>query len=104
MSKKTGVLPRVPPLLDQYDIDLIHATLQGNQKSFEILMHKYQPPIFLMVHRHLRQREEAEDITQQVFFKAYQHLENFRGGSKILHLALHNRPQPHTQSRPAAKT
>lgn len=36
-----------------------------------------------MVHRQLRQREEAEDVCQQVFLKAYQHLKNFRGESKF---------------------
>lgn len=36
-----------------------------------------------MVHRHLRHREEAEDVVQQVFIKAYQHLGKFRGESKF---------------------
>jgi RNA polymerase sigma-70 factor (ECF subfamily) len=36
-----------------------------------------------MVHRHLRQREEAEDVAQQVFLQAYLHLGKFRGESKF---------------------
>lgn len=68
---------------DQLDSSLIHATLHGNQTSYAELIRRHQPPIFLMVHRMLRQREEAEDVVQQVFLKAYQHLANFRGDSKF---------------------
>ena len=81
---KNGVSsPRSPPATDDLDRTLIQATLEGNQQSFAQLIQKHQPSIFLMVHRHLRQREEAEDVVQQVFLKAFQHLGNFRGESKF---------------------
>ena len=76
---KNGVSsPRSPPATDDLDKSLIQATLEGNQQSFAQLIQKHQPSIFVMVHRHLRQREEAEDVVQQVFLKAFQHLGNFR--------------------------
>lgn len=83
MTEKTVFPPRPPPFADDLDGDLIQATLQGNQTAFSQLIQKHQPAIFLMVHRQLRQREEAEDVVQQVFLKAYQHLEKFRGESKF---------------------
>jgi RNA polymerase sigma-70 factor (ECF subfamily) len=72
-----------PPSTDEIDQTLILATLQGNQQSFADLISKHQPAIFSMVLRHLRHREEAEDVVQQVFLKAYQHLESFRGDCKF---------------------
>lgn len=83
---KTSVCPpRSPPATqtDDLDVKLIQSTLHGNQKSFGELIQRHQPAIFRMVHRHLRQREEAEDVVQQIFLKAYQHLGNFRGESKF---------------------
>ena len=84
MTNKTSLCsPRSPPDTDDLDRHLIQATLQGNQASFGELIQKHQPSVFLMVHRHLRHREEAEDVVQQVFVKAYQHLGKFRGESKF---------------------
>ncbi len=83
VTKTIACSPRSPPPLDDLDASLIEATLQDNPRSFGELMKRHQPAIFLMVHRHLRQREEAEDVVSHVFLKAYQHLENFRGESKF---------------------
>jgi RNA polymerase sigma-70 factor (ECF subfamily) len=65
------------------DEDLIRAALKGDQKSYADLVHRHQPPILRMAQRHLRQREEAEDVVQQVFVQAYRHLSSFRGESKF---------------------
>ena len=71
------------PTPETTDESLIQSILQGDKKSFEILLNKHQTPIFNMVHRHLRHRQEAEDVVQQVFLQAYQHLGKFRGESKF---------------------
>jgi RNA polymerase sigma-70 factor (ECF subfamily) len=70
--------PRPPPITDDIDDELIKSTLTGNQQSFNELIKRHQPALLLMVQRHLRQREEAEDVVQHVFLKAYQHLATFR--------------------------
>jgi len=75
--------PISPPLPETSDENLIQAVLKGDQKSFELLMQKHQTPIFNMVSRHVRHRQEAEDVVQQVFLQAYQHLDKFRGESKF---------------------
>jgi RNA polymerase sigma-70 factor, ECF subfamily len=71
------------PALPETDETLLKSILKGDKKSYDLLMQKHQPAIFNLVHRQLRQREEAEDVVQQVFFQAYQHLEKFRGESKF---------------------
>lgn len=65
------------------DESLIESILRGDKKSFELLMRKHQTAIFNMVYRHVRQRQEAEDVVQQVFLQAFQNLEKFRGESKF---------------------
>ena len=66
MTKDIQSSPRSPPIQDDLDAELIQATLQGNPHSFGELIKKHQPHLFLMVQKHLRQREEAEDVVQQV--------------------------------------
>ena len=73
---------RAPPV-ESSDAELIHSSLQGNQKSFGQLIQRHEPAILRMVYRQLRQREEAEDVVQQVFLQAYRYLGNFRGDSKF---------------------
>jgi RNA polymerase sigma-70 factor, ECF subfamily len=82
-GKSVSFLCSPPNIIPDLDAGLIQATLNGNQESFSELMRKHHPTVFLMVHRHLRQREEAEDVVQQIFLKAFQHLVDFRGESKF---------------------
>ena len=83
MSKNIDSSPRSPPPNADLDANLIQATLDGDPKSFGELIQKHQPPLLRMVQRHVRQREEAEDVVQQIFIQAYLHLNKFRGESKF---------------------
>ncbi len=83
IARSPRSLPSNPLITEDLDEYLIRSTLQGNQKSFGELIQRHQGSIFRMVHRHLRQREEAEDVVQQIFLQAYQHLGKFRGESKF---------------------
>jgi RNA polymerase sigma factor (sigma-70 family) len=63
--------------LSESDALLIDATLKGDQEAFQKFVEKYQKPIFSYLYRFLYQNKEtAEDITQTVFLKVYQNLNN----------------------------
>lgn len=59
------------------DAVLVRRCLQGDQRAFEQLLNLYQKPVFNVVLRMVRDLEEAEDITQAVFVKAYENLPSF---------------------------
>ncbi len=59
------------------DEQLAYETLQGNQEAFEELVHKYQQLVFTIAYRMIGQREEAEDVAQEVFFTVYQKMYQF---------------------------
>jgi RNA polymerase sigma-70 factor, ECF subfamily len=63
------------------DMALVAAAQNGNRKAFEILVERHQQRIFFVVRRMARTREDAEDIVQQSFQKAFTHLRNFEGRS-----------------------
>jgi RNA polymerase sigma-70 factor (ECF subfamily) len=59
------------------DIELVKGCLGGDEHAFEILVLRYQGPIFNAVLRMVRDREDASDLTQNAFLKAYQQLSRF---------------------------
>jgi RNA polymerase sigma-70 factor, ECF subfamily len=59
------------------DFDLIDSILDGNLKDFELLINKYQPSIFRLSIGLLHNREDAEELTQDVFIKLYLSLSTF---------------------------
>ncbi len=71
--------------LEQSDSTLIAAVLGGDASAFEPLVKKYQPRVFATARRYARQESEVEDVVQEVFLKAYQKLESFRGEAPFEH-------------------
>lgn len=65
------------------DEELITATLAGDGAAFAILLKRHRPLLLEMACRILGQREEAEDVLQEVFMSVYAHLHRFRGESKL---------------------
>ena len=59
------------------DKTLIHAALKGNQTAFKRLMKKYHDQISNLIYRIIHRREQVEDLTQEVFIKAFASLKNF---------------------------
>jgi RNA polymerase sigma-70 factor, ECF subfamily len=62
---------------------LVLAAKRGDGQAFEILIERYQQRILAVVRRFTRIREDAEDIAQQSFQKAFVHLHRFEGKSRF---------------------
>jgi RNA polymerase sigma-70 factor (ECF subfamily) len=59
------------------DTELIQNVLNGNQRDFERLVEKYQSAVFRMAIGLLHNKEDAEEIVQDVFIKVYKSLSSF---------------------------
>lgn len=57
---------------------LLESAIQGEASAFGLLYDKYQPSIFRFIFLKVSQREEAEDLTHQVFLSAWQNIETFQ--------------------------
>ena len=57
---------------------LICDILNGDTELFAVLVNRYQRPIFNLLLRMTGNREDAADLTQETFLKAYEKLERFR--------------------------
>jgi RNA polymerase sigma-70 factor (ECF subfamily) len=65
------------------DANLVARSREGDLPSFERLVSRYQNKIMGYSARMLSDHDEAEDVAQEVFIKAYRSLESFRGESSF---------------------
>ena len=57
--------------------------LKGEQNAYAELVNRYQAYVFTLILRMIKIREDAEEVAQDVFVKAYRSLADFRGESKF---------------------
>jgi RNA polymerase sigma-70 factor (ECF subfamily) len=65
------------------ELALVQAARTGDVRAFEQLIQRYDRKIFRLAHHITQHREDAEDVLQETFLKAYQNLAGFQGKSKF---------------------
>jgi RNA polymerase sigma-70 factor, ECF subfamily len=71
---QTGVLDEAP---------LVAQARAGDTRAFSDLVRRYEGKIFRLAQHVTQNREDAEDVLQETFLKAYEHLDQFQGNSKF---------------------
>jgi RNA polymerase sigma-70 factor (ECF subfamily) len=61
----------------------IERVLKGDTNAFSHLINKYKNMVFTLVVKIVKNREDAEEVAQDSFIKAYQKLDSFKGDSKF---------------------
>ncbi|MEM7603938.1 MAG: sigma-70 family RNA polymerase sigma factor [Myxococcota bacterium] len=70
-------------MAEGYEEDLVQRLKKQDEEAFNELVRLYQGRIFRLVFRMLGNREEAEDLAQEVFVTVFTRIESFRGDSKL---------------------
>lgn len=65
---------------DQFYIDKINA---GDTQAFAVLVNRYRNMVFTLALQMLKNREEAEEVSQDTFIKVYKYIDKFKGDSKF---------------------
>ena len=65
------------------DIDIISRVIKGDQQAYAELVTKYQNYVFTLALRFTKNREDAEEVAQDIFVKAYRSLADFKGTAKF---------------------
>jgi RNA polymerase sigma-70 factor (ECF subfamily) len=68
---------------DARDRRLVRRLKQGDERAFQELVHTYQDRIFGLVYRMIGNRQEAEDIAQEVFISVHRGIANYRGEGRF---------------------
>jgi len=75
------VSPSQAGLLDEATI--LAQARDGDTAAFGELIRRYEAKIFRLAQHITQNREDAEDVLQETFLKAYEHLDQFQGNSKF---------------------
>src|SRR5215510_5393114 len=65
------------------ELALVQAAKNGDDSAFEDLVRRYDRNVFRIAQHITQNREDAEDVVQDAFLKAYSNLEQFQGQSKF---------------------
>ena len=79
-GSKPNILYSSDPGADEV---LVSAAKNGNHRAFELLVERHQQRMLAFARRYTRVREDAEDVVQQTFQKAFIHLSQFQGKSSF---------------------
>lgn len=75
------------------DVELVELTLAGQQEAFALLVERYKDAVQNLAYRMLSNSTEAEDVTQEVFVRAYTQLATYKPAHKfstwLLSIASH---------------
>jgi RNA polymerase sigma-70 factor, ECF subfamily len=65
------------------ETSLVTQAREGDNHAFAGLVKRYEAKIFRLAQHITQNREDAEDVLQETFLKAYEHLDQFQGNSKF---------------------
>jgi RNA polymerase sigma-70 factor (ECF subfamily) len=65
------------------DEELVDRSKTGDKESFNQLVRRWERPIFALAYRTLGREEDARDVTQETFLRAFRALPGFKGDAKF---------------------
>ncbi|MEQ1728627.1 MAG: sigma-70 family RNA polymerase sigma factor [Vicinamibacterales bacterium] len=63
--------------------DLIAAVLDGRPGAFDLIVERHRRPVYQICYRFMGNHEDASDLSQDVFLRAYRGLKNFKGNAAL---------------------
>ncbi len=80
---KHDVLSSKAQMTTNNDQIIIDQIIQGNTQVFAVLVDRYKDLVFTLALRMMKNREEAEEVSQDTFIKVFKSLNKFKGDSKF---------------------
>jgi len=65
------------------DAELVERYLAGDMAAFDELMIRYERQVYRVCYRFVENQDDAKDLAQEVFIKAFEHLGTFRRESSL---------------------
>lgn len=74
---------RAAPGLRVDEREAVEASQRGEREAFDVLVERYQRDIYRLCYRYVNDPQDANDMAQEVFLKAYRAIGRFRGDSSF---------------------
>ena len=68
---------------NQTDAELVRACLDGRREAFDVIVERHQRHVYQLCYRFAGNHEDANDLTQDVFIRAYRGLKTFKGQASL---------------------
>jgi RNA polymerase sigma-70 factor (ECF subfamily) len=65
------------------DAELVASTLEGNRDAFDVIVERHRRHVYQLCYRFVGNHEDASDLAQDVFIRAYRALRTFKGQSSL---------------------
>jgi RNA polymerase sigma-70 factor (ECF subfamily) len=72
-----------PSFSDLGEADLVTACLNGQNGAFDVIVERHRRAVYQLCYRFVGNHEDASDLSQDVFLRAYRGLRNFGGRSSL---------------------
>src|SRR6266511_3351737 len=82
-SEGLAMAPVDPPSGELSEAAIVAACLDGNTGAFDIIVERHRRAVYQLCYRFAGNHEDASDLTQDVFLRAFRGLRSFRGQSSI---------------------
>ncbi len=73
----------VTPLIELDDRALVAEAAAGNRDAFDVIVERHRRAVYLICYRFVNNHEDASDLAQDTFVRAWRGLKNFRGQSAL---------------------
>jgi RNA polymerase sigma-70 factor (ECF subfamily) len=73
----------VPPLAELDERALVTACLAGTREAFDVIVERHRRSVYQLCYRYVGNHEDASDVAQEVFLRAYRALRSFKGDASI---------------------
>jgi RNA polymerase sigma-70 factor (ECF subfamily) len=82
-NEPSGGLPPDPTPIPVEEMELVRRARRGDLVAYDDLIRRYQERIYATVYHMTANHEDANDLAQEAFIKAFQALRSFKGGSSF---------------------
>jgi RNA polymerase sigma-70 factor, ECF subfamily len=72
-----------PALVDLSEAQLVARCLDGTPGAFDVVVERHRRSVYQLCYRFVGNHEDASDLSQEVFLRAYRGLRAFQGGSSL---------------------
>jgi RNA polymerase sigma-70 factor (ECF subfamily) len=74
---------RADLLKDLDERELVRVCLEGQREAFDVIIERHRRPVYQLCYRFVSNHEDASDLSQDVFLRAYRGLKGFKGQSSL---------------------